>query len=85
MAENVTKVLGTDAGISLTGVAGPSTQDGQPVGTVFMGVHVDGATDVVHVRFPGDRHRVRQFATISVLDLLRRKLLGREASADVLR
>jgi len=85
MAENVLKVLGSDVGISLTGVAGPTEQDGQPVGTVFMGVHLDGHTDVVNVRFPGDRQRVRQFATISVLDLLRRRLLGREAPTDVLR
>jgi hypothetical protein len=28
------------------------------------------------VRLPGDRARVRQFATISVLDLLRRSLLS---------
>ena len=77
MAENVVKVLGAEVGLSLTGVAGPSEQDGQPVGTVFMGVHLDGHTDVVNVRFPGDRQRVRQFATISVLDLLRRRLLGR--------
>jgi nicotinamide-nucleotide amidase len=47
------------------------------VGTVFMGVHLDGDTEVVQVRFPGDRQRVRQFSTISLLDLLRRKLLGR--------
>ena len=40
---------------------------------------------IVNLRFPGDRHRVRQFATISVLDLLRRRLLGREAAAEVLR
>jgi nicotinamide-nucleotide amidase len=77
MAENVTKVLGSDVGISVTGVAGPAEQDGQPVGTVFMGVHLDGDTEVVQVRFPGDRQRVRQFSTISLLDLLRRKLLGR--------
>jgi len=85
MAENAPKVLGSDVGISLTGVAGPTEQDGQPVGTVFMGVNLDGHTDVVKVRFPGDRQRVRQFATISVLDLLRRRLLGREAPTDVLR
>jgi hypothetical protein len=29
------------------------------------------------VRLPGDRERVRQFASISVLAMLRRALLGR--------
>ncbi|NJN54991.1 MAG: DUF951 family protein, partial [Anaerolineae bacterium] len=28
--------LGADIGLSLTGVAGPSEQDGQPVGTLFL-------------------------------------------------
>ena len=39
-------------------------------------VLVDGETKVHHVQLPGDRDRVRQFATISLLDLLRRRLLG---------
>ena len=77
MAEGAAKVLGADAALSVTGVAGPAEQEGMPVGTVFIGVHLDGATDVVHRRLPGDRDRVRQFATISMLDLLRRRLLDR--------
>ena len=58
-----------------TGVAGPAEQDGQPVGTVFFGVAMNGSAEAVHVRLPGDRARVRQFAAISLLDLLRRRLL----------
>ena len=77
MAEGACKVLGSDAGIAVTGVAGPTDQDGQPVGTVFLAVALDGDTQVVHIRLPGDRERVRQFATISLLDLLRRRLLAR--------
>lgn len=77
MADGAAKVLGADVGLSITGVAGPAEQDGMPVGTVFIGLHIDGATDVTHHRMPGDRERIRQFATISMLDLLRRRLLGR--------
>ena len=77
MAEGVAKLLGTDIGLSVTGVAGPAEQEGQPVGTVFLGVTLDGSTEVVHVRLPGDRPRIRQYATISLLDLLRRRLLSR--------
>jgi nicotinamide-nucleotide amidase len=79
MAEGVAKLLSTDVGLSITGVAGPAEQDGQPVGTVFFGVTIDGETDVAHVRLPGDRPRIRQYATISLLDMLRRKLLDRRA------
>ncbi len=78
MAEGAAKVLGADVGIGVTGVAGPAEQDGQPVGTVFMGVTLDGDTQCVHVRLPGARDQVRQFACISLLDFLRRRLLARE-------
>ena len=77
MAEGAAKVLGADVGLSVTGVAGPAGQDAMPVGTVFFGLHMGGSTEVSHRRLPGDRERIRQFATISMLDLLRRRLLDR--------
>jgi len=78
MAEGACKVLESDVGLGVTGVAGPAEQDGQPVGTVFLAASVDGDTQCVQVRLPGVRDQVRQFATISLLDLLRRRLLARE-------
>ena len=81
MAEGAAKVLGADIGIGVTGVAGPTEQEGQPVGTVVMAVTLDGDTQVVSVRLPGQRDQVRQFACISLLDFLRRRLLARELSA----
>ncbi len=38
MATGVRTLLGADWGIATTGVAGPTPQDGQPVGTVFVAV-----------------------------------------------
>ena len=75
MATGACRALEADAGISVTGVAGPTTQDDQPVGTVFMAVALDGRVDSIEAHFPGDRHHIRQFSTISVLDMLRRRLL----------
>ena len=76
MAEGAQRVLGADVGLGVTGVAGPDEQDGQPVGTVFVGLALpDGPVSVRELHLPGDRPRVRQFATISALDLLRRALL----------
>lgn len=75
MAEGVARVVGTDVGLALTGVAGPDEQDGQPVGTVIFGLHIDGRTETVLTRLPGDRQRVREFAAISAMDLVRRRLL----------
>ena len=81
MAEAVCKLLDADVGLGVTGVAGPAEQDGQPVGTVFLAVTLDGDTQCVQVRLPGMRDQVRQFATISLLDFLRRRLLARELPA----
>jgi nicotinamide-nucleotide amidase len=75
MAEGAQRVLGADVGISVTGVAGPAEQDGQPVGTVCFGLAVPGApAEAVEARLPGDRFRIRQFATISLLNLVRLRL-----------
>ncbi|GAC1309806.1 MAG: competence/damage-inducible protein A [Acidimicrobiales bacterium] len=79
MALGAARVLGADVGLGVTGVAGPTEQEGQPVGTVHCAVALDGVTTVAELRLPGDRERVRQYATISLLDLLRRRLMARSA------
>jgi nicotinamide-nucleotide amidase len=80
MARGACKALEADVGISVTGVAGPTTQDDQPVGTVFMAVAVDGRVESAETHFPGDRQHVRQFSTISLLDMLRKRLLRSSAN-----
>jgi nicotinamide-nucleotide amidase len=76
MAEGVRRVVGADVGLSVTGVAGPAEQEGQPVGTVWFGLALpDRDTEAVNIRLPGQRDQIRQFATISLMDLLRRRLL----------
>jgi nicotinamide-nucleotide amidase len=75
MAEGARRVLGADVGLSITGVAGPDPQDDQPPGTVFVGLALPKAEpEAVAFRVPGDRDRVRQYATIAALDLLRRRV-----------
>ncbi len=77
MAEGARRVLGADVAVSITGVAGPEEHDGQPVGTVWYGISIDGhPSEAVSARMPGDRERIRQFSTISALNLLRLRLLG---------
>ena len=79
MAEGARKVLRADVGLALTGVAGPSEQDGMRPGTLFAAVALpDGEPDRVtsaHIRLPGDREMMRQLSVISALDLLRKRLL----------
>ena len=75
MADGVRSVVGSDVGLSITGVAGPDAQDDQPPGTVFVGLSRPGhPTQAFRFAVPGDRDRVRQYATIAALDLLRRSL-----------
>jgi len=76
MADGARQVLGADVGLALTGVAGPDPQEGLVPGTVFIGLSRSGGeTESLEAHLPGDRDRVRQYATITALDLLRRRLL----------
>jgi nicotinamide-nucleotide amidase len=78
MATGVRHVLGADVGMALTGVAGPTEQDGMPVGTLCVGVD-DGTTVVTRTfRLPGQREQMRQMSVITALDFLRRHLLAAE-------
>ena len=76
MALGVRKRLGADVGIATTGVAGPAEQEGHPPGTVFLGLHRNGEGEAHEVRLPGDRERIRQYAVIALLNLLRLRLVG---------
>lgn len=76
MAEGIAKNAGTDVGISTTGIAGPGggTED-KPVGLVYMGVYIKGKVITNKVVFSGDRAKVRESATYTVIDMLRRQII----------
>ena len=74
MAVGACKALEADVGLGVTGVAGPTEQEGKPVGTVFMAMAWGESVETQEAHFAGDRQHVRQFATISLLDLLRRRI-----------
>jgi nicotinamide-nucleotide amidase len=76
MALGARRALGADVGLGLTGVAGPSEQEGQPVGTLHVGLALGDEVETVSLRLPGQREQMRQFSVISSLDLLRRRLLA---------
>jgi len=76
MAAGVRRTLATTFGLALTGVAGPAEQDGQPVGTVHIGLATPTGELVRSVRLPGDRARIRLFACVAAINLLRLHLVG---------
>ena len=80
MARGVAGALASDVGLAVTGVAGPEPQDGEAPGTVFVGLYLDGAVTTTRLQLAGDRTRVRNYTTISALDVLRRTLDRRVAA-----
>ena len=76
MAHGVRDRLGADVGLALTGVAGPDEQDGQPVGTLWVGMVGPGFDEVRHARLPGQREQMRQFSVITSLGFLRSHLVA---------
>ena len=83
MALGVRERLDADVGIATTGVAGPAEQEGHPPGTVFLGLAYRGHAEALRVRLPGDRRRVREYAVISVLNLLRLRISGSSRSPEL--
>ncbi len=70
-------VLVSDVGIATTSIEDPSrASESYPFGTVWLAVSMEGFETVEQVGLPGDLERIRQFSTISVLNLLRLHLEG---------
>ena len=74
MAEGARRALGaegipTDVGLATTGIAGPVSSDGQPVGTVHIAVATALGSRVESLVLSGDRAQVRAEATERVLRL----------------
>lgn len=79
MASGVRSRLGTDWGLSITGIAGPDGgSDAKPVGLVYIGIaSPDGHVESLNYQFGvhRDREFIRLLSTCSALDLLRRRLM----------
>ena len=76
LAEGIRYRCESTLGVGITGVAGPNggTLD-KPVGLVFHAVASDRGTEVEQRNFPGDRKRIRRFASTMALDMVRKKLM----------
>ena len=69
MAEGARRLLGAGLAISITGVAGPEEQDGKPVGLTYIGVSVDGKTQVREYHWPGGRATNRVASVEAAIEL----------------
>ena len=79
LAEGIRARCGCDLGLSITGIAGPAITEGpdagKPVGLVYIGLADEHETQVREFHLPGDRERVRLWATQQARDVVRRRLL----------
>ncbi|MCD6427131.1 MAG: CinA family protein [Caldisericaceae bacterium] len=73
MATNVKNILNADIGVSFTGVAGPSLQEGKPAGLVYIGISYNN-TLVFKEKFGGSRIEIREksvdFAIEKLINLI---------------
>lgn len=76
MGEGIRKRCKATLGVGITGVAGPTggTPD-KPVGLVYHALSGERGNELVEKKFPGDRKRIRWFASQQALDMVRRKLV----------
>ena len=76
MAEGIRRKCHATLGLAVTGIAGPTggTQE-KPVGLVYHALADGKKTEVIKRNFPGDRSRVRWYASQQALDMVRRKLV----------
>ncbi len=75
MAQGARALLGVDVAVAVTGSAGPEPLE-KPPGTAVIGVSTPDDTRAREMRLPGDRERVRAYATTAALHLTRLALIG---------
>lgn len=78
MAEGVCRITGAEIGVSVTGVAGPDSDErGNPVGLVYLGLHTPDGTFCRKLELGQRRRdRIRNVASSTALDMVRRYLSG---------
>jgi nicotinamide-nucleotide amidase len=75
MARGARRRLEVDVAVSVTGSAGPDPQE-RPVGTMVIAVATPEGERARTMRFPGDRERVRTYASTAALQLVRLAVSG---------
>lgn len=74
MALGACEALGATCAIATTGVAGPDPLEGHPPGTVCLATAIGGKAESMKAELPFTREQVQQFATLTILNNLRRRL-----------
>ncbi len=76
MAEQARKQMNTDIAVSFTGAAGPDPLEGQPAGTVWIGLAVKDQPTIAQLfHLPGNRNTVRERSVLRAFNLIRQHIL----------
>jgi PncC family amidohydrolase len=76
LAKNVSRIFMTDIGLSVSGNAGPISQENKPVGLVYIGIYFKGFSTVSEEHFSGNRAQIRKQACNKILERLLEILQG---------
>jgi len=83
LAEGIRARTGASLGIAITGIAGPTPGTGpdadKPIGLVYIALADGSQTRVKELNLPGDRDRIRWWASQHALELIRMTLLELQA------
>jgi nicotinamide-nucleotide amidase len=78
MAEGARVAAGATYAVATTGVAGPDSQEGKPVGTVFVGLAGPDGVTAVTMELVGDRHQIQDRACREALSALTGMISGEQ-------
>lgn len=75
MAKNGAFITGSDICVSLTGIAGPTSEEDKPVGLVYIACSYNGKVAVQEFHLNGGRAKIRESAVVKALTMLRACIL----------
>ncbi|MHB8655323.1 MAG: competence/damage-inducible protein A [Terriglobia bacterium] len=75
LAEGIRKRSSSTIGLGITGIAGPGGGSPEkPVGLVYISLADERGTQIREFRFPGNRERIRNWASQAALEMIRRRV-----------
>lgn len=75
MAKNGAFITGADICVSITGIAGPDEVEEKPIGLVYIGCCYKNEVTVKEYHFNGERNKIREWAAVNALILIRECIL----------
>ena len=75
MAANVREIFSATIGLSTTGVAGPASSEGKPVGLVYAAIVGENFSEVKEFHFSGSRSEIKDKAATAAFELLMRHMI----------